>query len=303
MKKLHQKLTFALLASTGVVLVDWWTKQWAKSLDYPTFFGPIKFKLVLNYGVMMGRLSELSLSAKESLLFTLGSFMFSAFLFSIWLIPIRSRATLLGMSLLVGGIFGNLMDRFFGQAVVDFISLSSFEGFPYLNLADLFQFIGYGFIGYGLYRDSLFYWPKNDWRMSFLVNPRFQLRASLLLSSLTFFSCLTVTVFSYFFLKLQHTEFSIKAYLYTAFFLSGFLALITFFVGVFLTHRVAGPVYAIQRNLNGMLKGKIQKLHLRNNDEFKELERTVNLIQEEYHLLQQTLEERPLQKKTESEAA
>jgi signal peptidase II len=304
MSNVTKKFVLSILPLMGVLFLDWWSKEWARGLDFPVLVGPLKFKLVLNYGVILGHLSELSLTAKESLLFTVGAFIFSVFILSLWLIPIRSRATIFGMSFLVGGILGNLIDRMTTQAVVDFISLSFIEGLPYMNLADIFQIMGYCCIACGVYRDSLYYWPKNDWRIKYLVNRNFQIRTSLLFSSLTFFASFIVIVFSYFFLKSQHSEFTVKTYFFSGLALSLFLSGISFLVGVLLTHRVAGPVYAIQRNLKNMLKGNIQKLELRNNDEFKELERTINLIQEEYHLLQETLtEDKKPVKKSDSEAA
>jgi signal peptidase II len=286
MKSKLKKSLLTLLPISMVIASDVISKNWASNLEDAHSIGIFKLQLVFNYGMMMGSFSELSINAKSSILFTLGSFIFAAYVFCLWLIPIRSKATILGLSVLVGGIMGNIIDRFDDQKVVDFLSLNLGTGnLPYLNLADVFQLIGYGLVTLGVYRDSLYYWPKNDWRLKYIINHKFQIRWSLLISSVTFFTSAITLIFSYSFLKMDHSELTLKSYFAIGVSVSLCLSLVTFFMSLMITHRVAGPVYAVQRQMKFMLRGEFKQFKLRNNDEFKELERTVNLLQEEYHIL------------------
>ena len=286
MKPNFKNSTLTLLPISLAILADLITKKWAKGLLQPLEVGIFKIQLVYNHGMVMGVFSDLSINAKSSILFTLGSFIFAAYIFCLWLIPLRSKATITGLSFLIGGIFGNIIDRFDDQSVVDFLSLNlGNSNLPYLNLADLFQFVGYGLIMIGISRDSLYYWPKNDWRLRYIINHKFQIRWSLLISCVTFFTSSISLIFAYSFLKTNHSGLTLNSYFVIGLAISLCLSLVTFFMSLIITHRVAGPVYAVQRQIKFMLNGEFNRFKLRNNDEFKELERTVNLLQEEYHLL------------------
>ncbi len=60
----------------------------------------------------------------------------------------------------------------------------------------------------------------------------------------------------------------------------GVLCLITAF-GIIITHRVAGPVYRMQNQLERLLQGEnIVSIELRKGDEFKELAETINKVLE-----------------------
>jgi len=286
MKSKVKKSLLTILPLSLAIAFDVVSKKWASGLLEPIELGVLKLQLVFNYGMMMGSFSELSFNAKGSILFTLGSFVFAAYIFCLWLIPLRSRATILGLSGLVGGIMGNIIDRFDDQRVVDFLSLNiGNANLPFVNFADIFQLMGYGLIVAGIYRDSLYYWPKNDWRLKYVINHKFQIRWSLLISSITFFTSAITLIFSYSFLKLDHSDLVLKSYFAIGLSIGLCLSLVTFFMSLMITHRVAGPVYAVQRQIKFMLKGEFKQFKLRNNDEFKELERSVNLLQEEYHIL------------------
>ena len=94
-----------------------------------------------------------------------------------------------GLAILTGGIIGNVTDRFMNGAVIDFLAISYGPiKTPFLNVADICQWIGYLSIWYGLYLDAQYYWPKKDWRNKFFVNPRFQMRTGFLMGSLCFFT-------------------------------------------------------------------------------------------------------------------
>lgn len=56
---------------------------------------------------------------------------------------IKNNGEKLGFSLLIGGIFGNLIDRLFYGYVIDFLSFDIFGyKFPVFNIADIFICLG-----------------------------------------------------------------------------------------------------------------------------------------------------------------
>lgn len=279
---LPKKSILTFLPLLIVISLDQATKSWAKTLTAEVPFSGLKFNLVFNSGFMMGQLAELPLIAKEVTLTTIAAFIVTLYLFAIFLIPIKSRALYLGLSLLVGGIVGNVIDRLNGLAVVDFISLNLVDKqLPYFNLADLFQWLGYGLIFFGLYRDAKFFWPKVDLREKYLLNPRFQLRTSLLMSSFAFVASSLVLIFSYSFLKTYQSPATLKYFLILGFSLCFLLSALSFMISLLLTHRVAGPLYAIQRHIQKSLAGEEALFKLRDRDEFKEIEKDLNFLNQE----------------------
>lgn len=276
--KPYKKLFLTLLPLLVVIAIDQITKQWAKSLESPLQWGVFEFKLLYNNGIILGHFSDLPQRAKETAFITFGTFTIVCYFFFITLAPLKSRFLYLGPSILVGGIIGNVLDRFSAQGVVDFISSSFLDNSPVLNLADIFQWIGYIFIGVGAYQDARYFWPKIELRNKFIINFRFQLRASLFVGLLIFLTSNLVLVFSYTFLRSDHNETILKSFLVVGTLISITVSMVSFFVTIIISHRIAGPIWAIQKHIESILQGKSAQFKLRENDEFKELEEDMNKL-------------------------
>lgn len=280
MVRILKSFVVTLLPISLVIVSDIFTKDWAIKLLGSKTLGFIKFKLVYNNGIILGSFSELPLNVKEIGLLTFGAMIVAFYCIGLWLIPIRSRAIYLGSSLIFGGIMGNLIDRLRDFSVVDFISIASDNQYPYFNVADIAQIIGHILLIAGLYKDSLYYWPKNDWRIKFLIKPKFQLKAASFISLTIFFSGIIFLTFSYAFFKSATPENLHIPYLILGLVVTSILSALSFIFSVFLTHRIAGPIHAIERQMKLYIAGTKMKLKLRENDEFKELEETFNLLYE-----------------------
>ena len=69
------------------------------------------------------------------------------------------------MSLLLGGIMGNVTDRIIWGSVVDFLLIGSPEmSTPAFNPADAIQWVGYFMIVYALVKDGKHLWPSENSR-------------------------------------------------------------------------------------------------------------------------------------------
>lgn len=250
--------------------LDYATKSWALSLVKSFELGLVKFELVYNHGIILGWLSDVPLTIKKTVLTTFAALIVSAYVLILVIVPMKSKNLQVGLSILVGGILGNVTDRLFGFAVVDFFSFNfgSFQT-PFYNVADLCQWIGYALIALGLYQDSQFYWPTKDYRNNYLVNPSFQARCGLLLGLLNLIVGSIFLVFGLTFF-IEHS-FRVH-YLVCGALILLLVTIVGFVTGIILSHRIAGPIYALQKNINESLLGKKAPLKLRKNDELKELE-------------------------------
>lgn len=279
LKPLHLKgrARVALLYAFFPFIITWsldrFTKHWAETLENSFDVAIFKFNLVYNHGIMMGWLSHLPLHVKGTILTTIGAIILSSYILILATAPIQSKYLRIGLSLLVGGIIGNVTDRLIGDAVVDFIGLTFLSAnSPYYNLADVVQWFGYALIAFGIYQDSIHWWPSQDFRNKTLIKPSFQLRSGLLLGMTNFSVGFIFVVFGFSFFKEDSNSALISYYFVSAAILLLFLTIAGFIIGIILSHRVAGPVYAVEKYLNEGLNGTNRIFKLRKNDEFKELE-------------------------------
>lgn len=278
-KSLISKIFIAIVPLITVWVIDWWSKNWAISFSAPLNWGPLRFVLIYNHGIMLGFSSELPLLTKTIILTTLGSMILGSYALIVSLAPIRSIYLRLGLSILVGGIIGNVTDRFIHSAVIDFIAITvNNYTTPVMNAADIFQWVGYLFIFYGLYRDSLIYWPELNIRNNFFINPRFQIRMGFSLAFFSFITGFIILIFGLSFFQNDLAQENIKIYLIYGASLVVFLCIMLFILGLILSHRIAGPIFALKRFLNESYQGKSSALKLREHDEFKELETHLTIL-------------------------
>lgn len=253
--------------------LDRLSKNWAETLQESFSISFLKFDLVYNHGIMMGWLSHLPDHVKTTILATMGAVILSFYILILAVAPIHSKWLRIGLSLLAGGIIGNVTDRLTGFAVIDFLSFhAGNRTTPFYNLADMFQWPGYALIAYGIYQDSVHWWPTQDFRNKMLIKPGLQLRSALLLGMMNFMVGFVFLVFGFAFFKEDSNSSFISYYFICGFILLLFLTLTGFITGIILSHRVAGPIYALEKYLNETLEGTTRDFKLRKNDEFKELE-------------------------------
>ncbi|MFZ3228616.1 MAG: signal peptidase II [Pseudobdellovibrio sp.] len=276
-----------------IVFIDHLTKQWAINMPEKTI-GFFHLILIHNHGAMLGLFSDLPAVLRIVTLSTSGVFLLSLYAIIQYLIPVRLMSLRIGLSILVGGILGNVLDRILYGYVIDFIAIQIDKWHsPIWNVADVIQWVGYALIVFAIVKYGEQIWPDNNIRKVFWVNKRFQIKYSALFMAVGLFLTLISLVFSYTYLKVTIEEVGGKnPLLITKFaepFLYSFLALaitfsiVLFSIGKMISHRIAGPLYAFERFLNEVLDGKgLTKqgaaLTLRAGDDFKHLEKLADQI-------------------------
>ena len=243
---------------------------------------------------MLGLFSELPAVLRIVTLSTSGVFLLSLYALIQYLIPVRLMPLRVGLSILVGGILGNVMDRILHGYVIDFITMQfGTWHLPIWNVADVIQWIGYVLIVYSIIKYGEQIWPDNNIRKSFWVNKKFQIKYSSLFMATGLFLNLIALVYSYTYLKVTIAEIAgpnqiliakfSEPFLYTFLILALTFSMVLFSVGKMISHRIAGPLYAFERFLKDVLEGKgLSKqgvaLKLRAGDEFKHLEQLAEQI-------------------------
>lgn len=277
------------------LLVTWFldriTKLWATDITQIKSFGQLHFVLHHNHGAMLGLFSDLPSVLRIVSLSTGGAFLLCTYALIQYLLPIKSLTLRTGLSILIGGIIGNVTDRIVWGYVVDFIvvgtpSLSS----PAFNVADALQWVGYGLIVYAIIKEGELLWPENNVRKQYWVNMAFQLKYCFVLMGVGLSLTLICLVFSYTYMRVTINElvgnnaFLLNKFLvpYVVTFVVICIAFcaILFAVGRVISHRIAGPLYAFERFLHATLEGQSSSLKLRSGDEFKHLEELATQVNE-----------------------
>lgn len=288
MKKSEWLIVFIPLILTWAV--DRISKEWANTLLEPKLYGLVNFILHYNPGAMLGLFADLPPVLRIVSLSTGGAFLFCTYALIQYLLPIKSLTLRTGLSVLLGGILGNVTDRILEGHVTDFIvfmvgTVSS----PAFNLADALQWVGYGLIVYAIVKEGDLLWPEFNARRRYWINPRFQLKYCFFLLGVGFGVGLISMVFSYTYMRVTMIELSgrnpmiLDKFLvpYTITFGLIIIGLCAglFTVGKIISHKIAGPVYAFEKFLMDTIGGKNRPFKLRSHDEFKHLEELAVRIQ------------------------
>lgn len=278
-------------------------KEWANHLTEIKEFGYVRLVLLHNHGAMLGLFSDLPQILRVVTLSTAGAFLLCTYAILQYLIPFRSLILRSGLSVLIGGIMGNVTDRIIHGYVIDFISFK-FGTFasPVFNFADAIQWVGYAMIIYAIIKDGDILWPDNNIRRQYWVNMKFQLKYSFFVMGVGLSLSIISLVFSYTYLRVTISNLIgnditllnkyLTPYVITYAVISTAFCSLLFLVGRIISHRIAGPLYAFEKFLDAALKGEEKDLKLRAGDEFQHLERLAEEIQER---LQEIRKERTIQ--------
>lgn len=292
MKKYEWSLVFTPLILTW--LIDFLTKEWAQTLVGIQSYGYLGFVLHHNHGAMLGLFSDLPPVLRVVSLSTGGAFLLCTYALIQYLLPIKSMTLRIGLSILLGGILGNVTDRIFYGYVIDFIVIGNVTAMsPAFNMADALQWVGYALIATAIIREGDLLWPEDNYRKQYWINTKFQLKYCFLLLGVGLGVGIIALVFSYTYMRVTILELTgnnpaILDKFLIPFVLTFFIITLGFSAGLFavgkiISHKIAGPLYAFEKFLADSMAGQNRPFRLRSKDEFKHLEELAVKIQE--HLI------------------
>lgn len=292
MKKHEWLIVF--LPLIAVLLIDQLTKAWAETLTGIVNWGVFGFVLHHNPGAMLGLFADLPPVLRVVTLSTGGAFLVCIYGIIQYLLPIKSLSLRTGLSILLGGILGNVLDRIIYGYVIDFIVIGKVNLYsPAFNMADALQWVGYGLIVYAIIKEGDLLWPENNARKMFWINPKFQIKYCTLLMGVGAGLGLVALVFSYTYLRVTMIDLVGNNQMVLDKFLNPFVLIFTvmvigfcaglFTIGKIISHKIAGPIYAFEKFLDDSMNGKNRVFKLRTKDEFKHLEALALKLQE--HLI------------------
>lgn len=263
-------------------VLDRVTKIWALGLSNTISYKHLEFSLHYNPGAILGLFSELPPVLRVVTLSTGGAFLIFSFVMLQYFIPIKAMSIRIGMSLLLGGILGNVSDRVTMGHVVDFIIVKYNHWLsPVFNVADAIQWFGHICVIWGLLKHAETFWPEQNTRKSYWVNIKFQLKYCMLLIAVGLGIGIISGTFAYTYMRVMiislagENKVILDKFLipFTISFasISGVFIMILFLVGKMISHRVAGPVYRFEQYILDVISGKYYSLKLRRGDEFQHL--------------------------------
>ena len=231
----------------------------------------ISFGNIANQGFMLGGLANLTPVLRIVCASTLLGFIFFVFVLIQYLLIPKVISLRLGLSFIVGGITGNVIDRAFLGYVRDFITI--IQGI-YFNVADIFLGAGVLLAIYSLFAFKDILWRRDCLRKGILIQPKLQIAFSLKLTLITFAFSIVLSAFSIsFFKSLGIPSTQLIIYSVSLIALSGVFLITTFIAGIFLSHRSVGPLYAFEKFIEGLVEGTNKApFRLREGDNYKHLE-------------------------------
>lgn len=260
----------------GLVVVDLLSKSLAQKSGH--FWA--------NPGLMLGFLSELPQFLLVISLSALSAFFFLVYICLLMYLHPRLLGLKLGLSFLLAGILGNVLDKALRGWTLDWITFPWVRGETVaFNLADSFLWIGILTVVWWVFRRERDIWYPGDQRRQIWHYPKEQLGFSLRFSAIMLGMCGMLGFFSFTFIQQILLPFPGdlastfgEQYLIVLACLSLLFLAVAFIIGVWLSHRMMGPVLAFERHVEEILAGKNKEFRLREGDMLKKLEEIAQLI-------------------------
>lgn len=269
-------------------MIDFFSKSWAieNNLNWVQL-GYLNLSYHENHGIIMGSFTKLPLILRSVFLSTIGISIVTSFPLIMNLFHFNSKKIIVGISILFGGILGNVTDRILYGFVVDMIYIkTSWFTTPVVNIADIAQWIGYILIIQGFFYEINYHLPDENRRSVKWINPKFQYKFCFSLVSIVFFSTSIPIFFGLTFLKYvlqeitpieeQNINYYLISFAITSFVMQLTLCLVAISLGKVISSRIIGPIIGIERYLKDTIQGKKYIFSLRKNDDFKNLEAPLN---------------------------
>ena len=265
---MNQRFLISAIILIGSILIDQLTKKWGMTLS----------TLHFNQGFIMGMYSGLPDNIRIVALGCFAGIVFFVYVFLMYIIPARAQFLKYGLSFLVGGMFGNVIDKIIFGKTVDFIPFNYFGIHAVFNMADVFLWTGTAMVMYIIVGKEKLIWYPDSSRGNFLIWPREQYKVGLNFSLVVFCCSLILGIFSYSFFNttvapfVQGKDHLMLTYFMTYAMITLLFCTMAFLAGIVISHKSAGPLYAFRLYVDDLILGKDRKLTFREGDNYKDLE-------------------------------
>jgi signal peptidase II len=265
---MNQRFLISIIILILSIVVDQVTKIWGMTLPGHHY----------NQGFIMGLYAGLPDSIRIVAFGCFAGIVFFHYVFLMYIIPSRAKVLKYGLSLLVGGMFGNVIDKIILGKTIDFIPFNLFGINTVFNLADVFLWIGSMMVIFIILKREKLVWYPDSVRGHFLIWPKEQYKVGMNFALVVFCCSLLLGIFSYSFFNTTVAPFFMdKKDLMLTYFLT--YALITllfcsmaFLAGIIISHKSVGPLFALENYVDDLIEGKDRKLTFREGDNYKDLE-------------------------------
>jgi signal peptidase II len=273
---MNQRFFISALIVIATILSDQLTKMWGMTLP----------SLHYNQGFIMGLYAGLPDSIRIVALGCFAGLVFFIYIFLMYIIPLRAQLLKYGLSFLVGGMLGNVIDKIVYGKTIDFIPFNFFGINAVFNMADIFLWIGAALVLFIILGKEKLVWYPDSSRGNFLVIPREQYKVGLSFMLVSFCCSLILCIFSFSFFNTTVSPFVegkdhlMLTYFMTYSIITLLFCSMAFLAGIVIGHKSAGPVYAFELYVNDLIEGKDRKLTLREGDNYKNLEKVADRLRE-----------------------
>lgn len=258
-----------------VILLDQITKIFALN----------HFTVHRNYGVFLGFLSDSTTLFRVVTLSTFSAFLIFIYSVLIYLLPRQVFFLKVTLSVVLGGVLGNVIDRLTRSFTIDFLPVNIGSFNASYNVADIFLWFGTFYFIFAIFRHEDKIWHPDNSRNRYLVNPKEQLRLAFKFLLISFFTSVFLGVFCFSFLQslLQLRGGAFYEFIIIYIILASLFSISTFLIGVIISHKSAGPLYAFELYVEKLLSGKDEKLSLRDGDNYKHLEKVADKLRNHFN--------------------
>lgn len=269
---MNKRFLISAIILIACILADQLTKQWGMTLS----------TLHYNQGFIMGLYSNLPANIRIVALGCFAGLVFFLYVFLMYIIPARASLLKYGLSFLVGGMFGNVIDKIILGKTVDFIP---FNGTVF-NLADVFLWIGVALVLYVVFGKDKLVWHPDSARGNYLIWPKEQYKVGFNFALVVFSCSLILGIFSFSFFNTMVSPFiANKDHLLLTYFMTYILLTLlfcsmSFLAGIVISHKSAGPLYAFELYVDDLIEGKDRKLTFRDGDNYRDLELVADRLRE-----------------------
>ena len=255
-----------------VLLIDQFSKIYALS----------NYNINYNDSFVFGVFSNLPLMIRVSFLVSFFGIVLLTYFVLVYLLNEKLFYFKISLSILVGGISGNVLDKLVHNKAIDFINFNLGEIHIVYNIADVAQICSIIYILFVVFRRDHLIWFPEDKRSRIFLYPKSQLIFSAQVCGAAMSGYLIIFIFAYSVISTSFNSY-VRAvpdfwsqFTLSALILGLLLFLVIFLFSIKISNQYFGPIYKLEQYV--LKKDFTKDFKLRENDRFKNLEDIISSI-------------------------